>query len=279
MPQGRIEIVEFRGFIDGTNKIGDVTTHLMALDGVFGRRYGWPTFGRLPSAWVRSYRIASFEVGRASSRKDFFEKCNEIFEAERPFERSSSTGLNTKPEEERSIRERMKALLDAVPDRPSRTLNDESEVEQYLDELSEVTAEDAKPKDNEFIIPDDAAVIFAELLSEPIERPLSLEFEISGYMALLSDEVIKTPMIEMPVAAAIANGLSTLVKEVKSSGNIDGEDYRHLQAAVRYFTVSEDANSDYDRGGFNDDAAVFNKVARRLGRDELVVRPSIILNR
>lgn len=282
MPQGRIEIVEFRGFIRSGNTRKSVTTHLMALDGVFRRKFGRPKFGGLPSAWVRSYRIVSYEVGEASSWREFFLKCDEVFEMTRPFNRSPVTRPQTPPqsetEQELSSRERIRAVLDAVPDRPGRTLNDESEVEEYLDELSAVTdAEDESTTENPEMTKE-ALVLFTELLSEPIERPLSLEFEISGYMALLYDEVKKIPTIEIPVAAAIANGLSTLLKEFKVLGNEDSEDYRHLQAAVRYFTVSEDANSDYEPGGFDDDAAVFNKVAYLLNREELVVKPAQILN-
>lgn len=119
-----------------------------------------------------------------------------------------------------------------------------------------------------------AAALLAQLMAEPAERPLSLQFEVSGYMALLRDEYKDSPSIEMGVAAAIANGLIALLKDFKSSSDFDSEDYRHLQAAVRYFTVSEDANSDYEAGGFDDDAAVFNKVARRLGREDLTIAPS-----
>lgn len=280
MPQGHIGIVEFRGSISSPDGKRDVTAHLMALDGVFRRKHGHPKFEFLPSAWVGSYRIASYEVGRANSWKDFFEKCNEVFKRELPFERSSVT--QSEPEshdgftKKLSTRGRLKAVLDAVPDRPSRPLNNESEMEQYLDELSE--AEEVS-RDEDSALSEDAAVLFAELLSEPIERPLSLEFEVSGYMALLYDEVKKMPTIEMSVAAAIANGFSTLLKDFKMSGDVDSEGYRHLQAAVRYFTVSEDANSDYGPGGFDDDAAVFNKVACRLQREELLVKPALILNR
>lgn len=282
MPLGNIEIVEFRGSLESSDKKGDVSTYLMAIDGVFRRRYGRPEFGFLPRSWVKSYQVASYDVGRAHSWKEFFRKCGEMVETKRPFDRPLSTDLESQIDDAwkngKSIYDQTKDKLDSMPRRPSQTLNEESEVEECLEELSEVTLDKSQPQQNEHEIFEEAAVLFAELLAEPTERPLSLEFEVRGYMALLSDEVKNTPTIEIPVAAAIANGLTTLLNEFKSSSNLDSDDYRHLQAAVRYFTVSEDANSDYDPGGFDDDAAVFNKIARRLGREDLVVNPATTLN-
>lgn len=277
MPKGTIEIVEFRGVFPSVDRGGQIACQLLAIDGVYQLKYGKPNYAFLPRAWVKPYCIRTFDVGEATSWQDFYNKCTDIVNKEQPFEHNYtpestefSPGVIT---QDLKTRQRLKAVIDATPERATRTLDEPSQVDDYLDELSEASSgiDDSGTRNEEYLLTDKAILLFTELLAEPLERPLSLEFEVSGYMALLFDERKKFPTIEIPVAAAIANGLSILLEPYKTNGATDTEDFRHLQAAVRYFTVSEDATSDYDSGGFSDDAAIFNMVARKLNQPHLAV--------
>lgn len=296
MPRGLVEIVEFTGIVPESKRGGEVSAYILAIDGVYAQKYGRPDFSSLPRSWVNKFRIATFDVGYGRSWKDFFDQCIEILEREKPFgkpeieeERASIIAtLNpfrsddelTHEDKRQLVRERMEKLLDAVPERKgSAELDEITEIEEMIEEFSEVSVVESEETqtDNSASsqnMAESIALLFTELLSEPLERPLSLKFEINGYMSLLRDDVMRFPTIELSVAAAIANGAFTLLETFEAGGYADNDNYRFLQAAIRYFTVSEDANNDYDPGGFDDDAAVFNHVARLMKREELVVDPA-----
>ncbi|QDG52090.1 hypothetical protein FIV42_15465 [Persicimonas caeni] len=241
MPAGQIQIVEFRGHVAGT-KQGEVTTYLLAIDGDYRTKYLKPSFEYLPKSWRDKYQVESYDVGRAGTWQEFYEKCNARLEQEDPFAtaKSGSAQVNTDDDKTDELE---------VPNVP--------ESGGGLEEAS--SAMDSSVRG-----------VFESFLEDPPERRLSLQFEVNGYMSLLQEEEQRLGTVDLPLARAIANSALKLLDHV-ASDSFESDDYSMVQAAIRYFTVAEDASSDFEEGGFDDDAEVLNLVARKLGREDLVV--------
>jgi uncharacterized membrane protein YkvA (DUF1232 family) len=72
------------------------------------------------------------------------------------------------------------------------------------------------------------------------------------------------------MAEAIGESLRGLLDHVAAEG--DEEAHRLVHAAVRYFVMEEDAESDMDSLiGFDDDAEIVTEVAEALDRPDLAV--------
>lgn len=252
MPAGQIEIVEFRGQVADTKR-DEVKTYLLAIDGEFRTKYRKPNFEYLPKSWRETYQIDSFDVGHAESWKEFYGNCRECLENERPFSEAKHTSAESD--------DSSSAPSSAADDRGD---DEEPSVPAPADESSGLESPSSAM---------DSSIrgLFEDYLDDPPERQLSLQFEVTGYLSLLQEEAKRVDTVDLATAKAIAKNALKLLDHV-SNHDFDSSEYSMVQAAIRYFTVAEDATSDFEPGGFNDDAEVLNLVAGKLGREDLKVQ-------
>lgn len=255
MPPGDIEIIEFTGRVS-ESKSKEVRTYLLVIDGHHHKKYGKPNFEYLPKEWRSKYTTRSLSVGVADSWKEFYGLCTRRFEEEGP-----ASGSVPDPRQAKETRnsQSVAAGPGASEDAPGDPASGGTDQRP-----PRVRSEESLSLDPEI------QVIYHELLDEPLERPISLQYEISGYLTMLSTTSEPASARDARIARSIAERLQVLLDYV-SSENMGREALRLVQAAVRYFTVAEDAIPDSTEGGFDDDAAVFNFVATRLDRTDLVI--------
>ena len=256
MPQGDIKIIEFTGRV-ANSKQETVATHLLVIDGHHHRKYGNPNFQYLPKEWRTKYLIGSLEVGEAKSWKEFYGLCTRRFEAEDPVAGTDPEGSASK----RSSGKR--SVTTASSEKESRPRSRAS------DPAGQQVSPSREPGDLADL-PREVQDIFHELLDEPLERPMSLRYEMSGYLMLLSARSGELTDRDRSIARSLADRLPVLLDHVTEKG-LNQEAFRLVQAAIRYFTVAEDAIPDSIEGGFDDDAEVFNMVASRLDRPDLAI--------
>jgi hypothetical protein len=110
----------------------------------------------------------------------------------------------------------------------------------------------------------EVAAILRGYLAEPFSSPDVLQDHTNMYMKQLEGLVAEGDVIDLELASDLA------VRCVRMAGEIEQgvpEEHRRLiQAAIRYFVNSEDADGDIESLiGFDDDSAVIEAVALAIG--------------
>ncbi len=112
--------------------------------------------------------------------------------------------------------------------------------------------------------------ILRSLLDYPACTQQELLDDIDKYITRVRDESTRREFVDVQLAERLgttARGLVSLL-----GPNTSEEHAKLIRAAVRYFFLETDAESDLNSVvGFDDDADVLNAVARFLGRNDLVV--------
>ncbi len=120
-------------------------------------------------------------------------------------------------------------------------------------------------------IPEAAMPLWKQLVNEPIRPVHALFKELRDYQQTISQ---RSQWRNADVDRDLANGLMDASLQMLSILKDDtAEDERRLvQAAVRYFIIEDDADSDLDSIlGLDDDAQVVNAVLKHLGRESWMV--------
>ena len=121
-------------------------------------------------------------------------------------------------------------------------------------------------------IPDAAKELWGNLVAEDLRPVHELFKEVREYQQALAK---RSQWHDDDVDPALARGLAEASLRLLGTLSDDTpETTRHLiQAAVRYFVIEDDADSDLDSIlGLDDDAEVVNAVLRHLGRESWLVQ-------
>jgi len=108
------------------------------------------------------------------------------------------------------------------------------------------------------------------LFEEPLLEPSALRTQVDTHLRLLREAFMTNPDIAHDLATQLTESCLGLLW--MSREGTDEETRRLVQVATHYFTLSEDRDGDFSKGGLNDDREVINVICRHLGRDDLVVR-------
>lgn len=104
-------------------------------------------------------------------------------------------------------------------------------------------------------------------------RPVHLVFlleHISAHLEEIRQAAAKNELLPVDIAQAIAERLRVLLSSLDS---FTEEHQRLVVGAARYFISTEDEMPDTESVlGLDDDAAVFNYVARLVGRKDLTIQ-------
>lgn len=120
-------------------------------------------------------------------------------------------------------------------------------------------------------IPDASKKLWRELLAEDLRPVHELFAEVRAYQQAL---VKRSQWHDEDFDPQLARSLAEASLKLLGTLNDDTPDQtrRMVQAAVRYFVIEEDADSDLGSIlGLDDDAEVLNAVLRRLGYHDWVV--------
>lgn len=114
----------------------------------------------------------------------------------------------------------------------------------------------------------DVAEVVRGYLVEPIASIDILEDQVSLYAKELESQADEGAVFDLEYAISLARQCQNLLAAADSMG----EEHRRLvQAATRYFCVSEDADGDTESLiGFDDDGALIEAVALAIGRGDLI---------
>ena len=97
-----------------------------------------------------------------------------------------------------------------------------------------------------------------------------LRDQITAYLEDLARLSLAHEFIDLALATTIAQRFHELIDGITIE--MSTEHRRLIHAAAKYFVTEEDADADTASPiGFDDDAFVFNLVAREIGRDDLVI--------
>lgn len=109
---------------------------------------------------------------------------------------------------------------------------------------------------------------FVEILNLGMTRtPEELRLGVKVHLSRIA-KTARTTEFDEDVAVGIGQGLLSLLELP-----LKEEPQRSwVLAAVSYYVNMDDEEPDFTPGGFHDDAAVFNAVARAMGKPELVVQ-------
>ena len=111
---------------------------------------------------------------------------------------------------------------------------------------------------------------FQTLLAEPPRPVEELEVEVEQYVEKVYQLAREGDWIDIDLVQALGSSSLRLLELI--TPECPPERRALIQAAVRYFTLSDDAQQDFATVfGFDDDAAVLGVVAEYLGRSDLVV--------
>ncbi len=119
------------------------------------------------------------------------------------------------------------------------------------------------------VLPPDTSALMRDLLAEdpiPVDR---LRAELAEHLAQLTDHASRQEFIDLDTAALLNSVCHKLLDRLTEASP---EDHRRMvQAAVRYFILDEDAESDlHSPIGFDDDAQVVEAVAAAVGARDLI---------
>jgi uncharacterized membrane protein YkvA (DUF1232 family) len=120
-------------------------------------------------------------------------------------------------------------------------------------------------------VPDAARELWTKLVAEQLRPVHELFKEVKDYQQAIAQ---RSSMQDAEVDPTLARELvSTSLRLLGTLNDETPESTRRLiQAAVRYFIIEEDADSDLDSIlGLDDDAEVMNAVLKVLGHDRWIV--------
>lgn len=104
---------------------------------------------------------------------------------------------------------------------------------------------------------------FEPLLDEPAMTVSELRESVSDYLDRLDETASRVPSADPTAGREVGEQCLDLLDEVEGA---EGEEPHPLvQAAIRYFTMADDAASDLSAGGFEDDLEVLTAVRDELG--------------
>lgn len=120
-------------------------------------------------------------------------------------------------------------------------------------------------------IPDEAREIWQKLLAEQLVPVADLRAEVRDYQKAISAKARWSDDVDPSLAGRLAEASLKLLHTIDDKS--PEEQRRLVQAAVRYFVLQEDAESDLDSVlGLDDDVEVLNAVLKHLGRDDWLIR-------
>lgn len=109
---------------------------------------------------------------------------------------------------------------------------------------------------------------FLDILKQGARRtPEEMRLGVKVHLSRIA-KTARTTEFDEDVAVGIGQGLLGLLELPLQ----DDPQRSWVLAAVTYYVDMDDEEPDFTPGGFHDDAAVFNAVARALGKPELVVK-------
>jgi len=111
-------------------------------------------------------------------------------------------------------------------------------------------------------IPDEARPLFESLLAEPIGDLEMLADEVAAHLRRYEDEASRNPFLDLAEARQLASLCHALLARLPTEPG--PEKQKLLWAAVRYFAIDDDGNSDFTIGGLDDDRAVLEAVVAHL---------------
>lgn len=120
-------------------------------------------------------------------------------------------------------------------------------------------------------IPNASKDLWRKLVSEELRPVHELFKEVRSYQHAISQRsTVQDAEVDPTLAKALAEASLRLLGTLNESSP---ENTRRLvQAAVRYFIIEDDADSDLDSIlGLDDDAEVMNAVLKKLGHDKWIV--------
>lgn len=105
---------------------------------------------------------------------------------------------------------------------------------------------------------------FEPLLDEPGATVAELRESVSDYLDRLDEAASRVPSADPAAGREVGEQCLDLLDAADEEG--EGEEPHELvQAAIRYFTMANDAASDLSAGGFEDDLEVLTAVREELG--------------
>ena len=118
-------------------------------------------------------------------------------------------------------------------------------------------------------LPASAAAIFEGFLAEGRVPATELRAQIPSYVAELELATRTQEFLDIGLAKKVANQCLGLLDGIDV--DTSEETRKLIQAAVRYFLLEDDADSDKrSLIGFDDDARVVELVAREIGREDVL---------
>jgi uncharacterized membrane protein YkvA (DUF1232 family) len=115
--------------------------------------------------------------------------------------------------------------------------------------------------------------VLRTLLDEPLVSADELRREIAEYVAAVHARAQREEFVDVRLVDRVGDACLGLLSAIGDEA--PPESRRLVQAAIRYFILESDADSDFSSVvGFDDDAEVVNAVARYLQRTDLVVEVS-----
>lgn len=120
-------------------------------------------------------------------------------------------------------------------------------------------------------IPTQALENFQRLLAFPLDTQERMVEALDRYLATVRGACADHPSVDLPLAEKIAARLRELLAyDAHARPELHQQ---WIQAAARYFFLSDDASHDWESPeGFRDDAEVVSAVARATGQPELALQ-------
>lgn len=112
---------------------------------------------------------------------------------------------------------------------------------------------------------------FPALMADAAEPPSWMRAAVQKHLTEVRAAAESREFVDVDLAARVAAGLLAMLDGL---GFDTSEVHRRaVYGAARYFALHDDGYPDLDSvTGFDDDAEVFNAVARFVGRDDLVIK-------